>query len=174
MNLRTQLLFTHSKVNTQRIAAWIGQDAERFSELVTILLHDEVRVVQRAAWVLSEVGCAQPSLLEPHWNDLITALEAARHPAVPRNIFKVIADAHIYLPEDLEGRLVQACFVVLAQPQTPVAVQVHAMGCLANRLLRYPDLAVELKAVLEEGMAYASAGYRSRAQKVLKQIARMG
>jgi len=60
MNLRTQLLFTHSKVNTQRIAAWIGQDAERFSELVTILLHDEVRVVQRAAWVLSEVGCAQP------------------------------------------------------------------------------------------------------------------
>ena len=76
MNLREQLLLTHSKVNTQTIAAWIGSDAQRFGALMACLMEHEVVPVQRASWVVSEVGCVHPHLLLPHLNALLDAMAA--------------------------------------------------------------------------------------------------
>jgi len=56
MNLREQLLLEHSKTNSELITKWIGKNKSRFSELMQLFLHDEYRVVQRAAWVLSMVA----------------------------------------------------------------------------------------------------------------------
>lgn len=170
MNIRTQLLVKHSKENTQLIAAWIGDDAARFDDLIAIFLQEEYRLVQRAAWVLSEVGCVYPQLLEAYWTVLLHALEQPKHPAVQRNILKVIADTGIRLPEVEEGRLVSACFDLIANPNIPVAIQIHAMQCIANLLPIYPDLGVELKVILEEGLVHGSAGYCSRARKLLAQV----
>lgn len=173
MNIQQQLLKTHSKENTRLITEYIGCDAERFSELMNIFKRDNWSAIQRGAWVVTEVGCKYPELLIPHLDDLLTLIENPIHPAVRRNGLKVIAYTQISLTEEQEGRLVQCAFDFLADPQEPIAIHVHAMQCIANLLPAYPDLAIELKTLVEDGMEHGSAGYRSRGKKVLKQIAKM-
>lgn len=173
MNIQQQLLTKHSKENTRLITEYIGNDCERFSELMAVFSGDEWAAVQRGAWVVSEVGNNYPQLLIPHLDDLLLAIENPVHPAVRRNGLKVIADTKVSLNEDQEGRLVQSAFDFLADPQEPIAIHVYAMQCIANLLPVYPDLAIELKTLIEDGMEHGSAGYRSRGKRVLKQIAKM-
>jgi hypothetical protein len=173
VNIHEQLLREHSKENTHQIATYIGDDPERFAKLMEVFTVEDWRPAQRGAWAVTEVVQAHPNLLLPHLDTLLAALENKVHPAVLRNGLKVIANTRIALTEEQEGRLVQCAFELLADPQVAVAIQVHAMQCIANLLPVYPDLAVELKVLLEEGMEQGSPGYRSRGRKVLKQIAKM-
>jgi hypothetical protein len=173
MNIRAQLLKEHSKVNTRLVAEWIGQDPERVAQLVDLFIHDEYRVVQRASWVVSEVGCKYPYLLQAHYTPIIETMRKPVHPGVLRNGLKFFADTQVALPEKEEGLLVELCFEILLDPQQAIAVQVHAMQCIANLLSVYPDLAVELKEIIESGLENGSAGFRSRGNRILKQIAKM-
>ncbi len=173
MDIYQQLLKGHSKVNTRLITEYIGSDPERYATLMGIFNSDGWVAVQRGAWVVCEVGMKYPELLEPHLDDLIRAVESPPHPAIARNGLKVIAETNVPLTEDQEGRVVQLSFELLADPKTPIAIHVYAMQCIANLLTVYPDLAIELKTLLEEGMEHGSPGYRSRGRKILKQIAKM-
>jgi hypothetical protein len=173
MDIHQQLLKKHTKENTRLITEYIGSDPERYATLMRIFKSEGWVAVQRGAWVVSEVGMKYPALLIPHLDDLISAIESAPHPAIARNGLKVIAETKIPLTEDQEGRIVQLSFELLADPKVPVAIQVFAMQCIANLLTVYPDLAIELKTLLEEGMEHGSPGYRSRGKKILKQIAKM-
>ncbi len=47
--IKTLLLAEHSKAQTDKILAYIGNDSARFDELMQLFFHDEYRVVQRAA-----------------------------------------------------------------------------------------------------------------------------
>lgn len=174
MDLRTQLLVVHSKANTRLVADWVGQDPKKVAQLMQLFMQEEYRAVQRASWVVSEIGCAYPQLLQPYHADLLRVMATPPHPGVLRNSLKYFADTNVDLPEDEEGELVGMCFELLADLQQAPAIQVHAMRCIAHRLDRYPDLAIELKELVEIGMEYGSTGYRSRGGKVLKQIAKMG
>jgi hypothetical protein len=174
MDIRTQLLKEHSKANTRLVADWIGQDPQRVAHLVDLFINDEYRVVQRASWVVSEIGCKYPSLLEPYYAQIIATMQKPVHPGVLRNGLKFFAETQVKLPEEEEGLLVQLCFEVLLAPQQAIAVQVHAMQYIANLLPVYPDLAIELKEIIEMNFENGSAGFRSRGRKILKQIAKMG
>lgn len=173
MDIHQQLLKKHSKENTRLITEYIGSDPERYAILMRIFNSDGWVAVQRGAWVVSEVGMRHPQLLIPHLDDLISAIETPPHPAIARNGLKVIAESKVPLTEEQEGRIVQLSFELLADPQVPVAIHVYAMQCIANLLPCYPDLAIELKTMIEEGMEHGSPGYRSRARKILKQIAKL-
>lgn len=173
MDIREQLLKKHSKANTQLIVDWIGTDTERLAQLIKLFTQDEYRVVQRAAWVLGNIGVKFPYLLEPHYALIISTMQNPLHPSVVRNSLRFFADADPLLSENEEGILVQLCFDLLLDPQQAIAIQVHAMQCIANRLNTYPDLAIELKEIIESSYENGSAGYRSRGKKILKQIAKM-
>ncbi|MCB0636709.1 MAG: hypothetical protein KDC54_08830 [Lewinella sp.] len=170
MDLREALSREHSKANTDAIARWIGSDPERFAELVDCLLSGDYRLVQRSAWVVSTVGCARPWLVVPHLDRLVHALEKPLHPAVQRNVLKLLAETELPLSEDAEGELVAHAFDLLEAPKAPVAIKVHAMQLLANACRRYPDLSVELRETIQAQLPEASAGFRSRARKILRQF----
>lgn len=170
MNIREQLLKVHSKANNLFICDWIGENSQRFSELIDAFLDNEYRVVQRASWAVSEIGIKHPHLLSPHINTMINAVENPIHPAVQRNIFKVMAKTILPLNEEQEGRLLNLSFELLASPTTPVAIQAQTMQFIANLCKTYPDLAFELKEIIDNGMEHGSAGFRSRGKNVLKQI----
>ncbi|MBI3511307.1 MAG: hypothetical protein HY064_11630 [Bacteroidetes bacterium] len=53
MNLRKTILEEHSKNQTMKIVKWVGNDRERFSELMKIFLRYEYRLTQRAGWPMS-------------------------------------------------------------------------------------------------------------------------
>jgi hypothetical protein len=152
------------------VARWIGNDPTRFEALLVCLQGDDIRLVQGSAWVVSEVGGVYPQLIVTQLDRLVGALARPLHPAVTRNVLKVIAELNPPLPEALEGELVARAFDLLEAPRTPVAIKVHAMQILANTCARYPDLAVELRETLQAQLPESAAGFRSRARKVLRQI----
>ena len=51
MDLRAELLEEHSKRQALRVADYIGNDPERFADLMCLFFGNEYRVTQRAAWV---------------------------------------------------------------------------------------------------------------------------
>jgi len=170
MDIREQLLKVHSKANNLIICDWIGANSQRFSELIDAFLDDEHRVVQRASWAVSELGIKHPHLLCPYIDKMIAAAENPVHPAVQRNVFKVMAETSLPLSEEQEGRLLNMGFDLLANPAVAVAIRAHAMQFIANLCRKYPDLAIELKEIIEDGMEYGSGGFKSRGRNVLKQL----
>ena len=170
MDIQDALVHEHSKANSLAIAEYIGNDPQRFTELMVPMLSEDSLLAQRAAWVFSSVGEAHPSLLLPYLDQLIDQLEDPVHPAISRNILRILAEADLPLSEDQEGLLVNSCFELMANPKVAVAIRVYAMQCIANLLDTYPELAIELKPLIEDGLEHGSAGFRSRGNKILKRI----
>src|SRR5690606_19007422 len=90
MDIRAALLEAHSKAQTEKIVHFVGKDKSRFAALVALLLHDTGRVVQRAAWPLSDISIAHPELIQDY---LHLFLERLRHPgmhvAVKRHVMRI-------------------------------------------------------------------------------------
>jgi hypothetical protein len=65
MNLRAALLEVHSKAQAEKISAYVGDDPERFGELIKLLLGPVYRISQRAAWPVSFCIERKPELVKP-------------------------------------------------------------------------------------------------------------
>lgn len=168
MDIRKELIREHSNDNARAIANYIGHDADRFAQLVDLFLYDDARVVQRAAWVVSKCADAHPDLLTPHLSAMIKNLQNEVQVAVRRNTLRVLQN--IEIPEDLLGILAERCFGYMEDPKEPIAVKVFAMTNLYNICQKEPDLANELKLLIEQQLPYASAGFKSRAKKILPHL----
>ncbi len=170
MDIQARLIQEHSKRTTEDITEYIGNDPTRFGELMQLFFGEELVLVQRSAWVLSHVCVEFPELILPYQEELIQALQQPIHPAVQRNLLKILAESKLPLSEDTEGHLVNICFDLIPQPHLPAAIRVHAMQYIANSTDQYPELAIELKTVIEDGMEHGTAGFRSRGKKILTRI----
>ncbi len=168
MDIRAELLREHSKEVADKIAHWVGTDEQRVDELMQLFLNDEYRIVQRAAYAVSKVVDKHPQLLNPYFDIMVAYMQDEhQHIAVKRNVLRIIQDADI--PEDLHGELMNICFEMLADVNEPVAIRVFSMSVLDNLSQYYPEIRQELHAILEEQLELGcSAGFRSRARKILK------
>jgi hypothetical protein len=172
LNLETAILREHSKRNTVRIAQWIGNDPKRFEELMELFLHGEHVVTQRAAWVLSEVSDNYPELITPWLGAMVKKTqEPGVHDAVKRNVVRILQTATI--PRKLLGTVVTVCFDELANPESPIAVRCNAMTVLANAAEHEPDIAGELRAVIEQMQLQPGPAFSARIRHVLKQLDRI-
>lgn len=116
MNLRKEILKEHSKAQCTKIVKWVGNSQQRFDELFALFLHDEYRVVQRAAWPLSYCVIAHPALIGKNWKKLISNLKKpGLHPSVKRNSIRLMQD--IEIPEKYHGEIMNICFGYLESPQ---------------------------------------------------------
>ena len=66
MAIRDDILKEYSKAYTVHLAEKIGPNQEAFDELLEAFLHDEWRVTQRAAWIVSHCIDRRPWLIEKH------------------------------------------------------------------------------------------------------------
>ena len=159
----------HSKAQCNRIVAYIGDDPDKFAELIKEFLAGPGRITQYAAWPLSYTVVAHPRLAKPHLASLIKVLGTPGiHDAVKRNILRLLPSVEI--PGTRREKLIELCFGFLTNRNEPVAIHVFAMEVLANLIEPYPELQRELALIIEEQLPYASPGYRSRALKILKKI----
>jgi hypothetical protein len=166
MDIVKALLTEHSKRQTTRIVNYIGANQDRFEILVTAFLSGPYRLTQRAAWPLSCCVQAHPYLIKPHLKKVLAMLERNdTHDAVRRNILRFLQD--IEIPRKFYGTITEQCFSFL-DPKEPIAVRVFAMTVLCNIARQEPDLKKELRIIIEDQLPYASAGFISRAKKVLK------
>jgi len=170
VKLREEILKEHSKAQCTKIVNWVADDQQRFDELFHLFLHDEYRVVQRACWPLSYAVIAHPALINKHWKALITTLKkTTQHDAVKRNSLKFMEE--IEIPGKYHGIVMDLCFRLLESPAETLAVKVYAMSVLGNLSKKYPEIKPELKLMIEDQLPHQSAGFKSRAKKVLKAVA---
>jgi hypothetical protein len=52
MNIRQALQSEHSKAKTMEIVRYVGNNPERFGEVVALVTGDESLLAQRAAWAI--------------------------------------------------------------------------------------------------------------------------
>ena len=170
MDIKKELLKEHSKRQTTKIVNYVGSSPARFKVLVKTFLAGPYRVTQRAGWPLSYCVREHPKLISPHLKPILKMLDKKdAHVAVKRNIMRLLQD--IEIPKQLFGTLTDKCFTLL-DPKETIAVRVFSMTVLANIAKQEPDLKKELTIVIEDQLHYASAGFLSRAKKVLKELSR--
>lgn len=169
MDIRKALEQTHSKTVTQKIVNYIGSDKTKFKHLVDIYLQGPYRITQRAAWPLSKCIEAHRQLIHPHLKEILDfcALPDV-HDAVKRNTVRLLQ--FIDIPKKNQAQVINLCFQFLENKKEPVAVRVFAMTVLGNLALEHPELKNELSVLIEDQLPIGSAGFVSRAKKVLKQI----
>lgn len=166
MNIRDALLEVHSKAQAVKIAEYVGDDSERFAELMKQLLGPVYRLSQRAAWPVSYCIERHPELVKPYFNVLIKQLERDdAHVAVKRNVARLLQ--FVEIPKRYQGRVFDACYNLLADPAEPVAVRVFSMTVAAKLAENEPELMDELRLVANKYPQAATAGFRSRARRVL-------
>jgi hypothetical protein len=168
MDIRNLLEKGHSKALTDRIVDYVGGRSDRFNRLMIIFLEGPYRVTQRAAWPLSNCVKSHPFLINRHYNSILKMLSKPDiHDAVKRNIVRLLQFADI--PKRYQGKVIEACFQLM-DPKEPIVVRAFSMTVLGSLAVQYPDLKNELKLVIEEQLPHGSAGYLSRAKKVLRQL----
>lgn len=166
MNLRQEILKEHSKAQYSKIVKWVGADQKKFDELFHLFLNDEYRVVQRAAWPVSYCVIGHPGLISKHWKQLIKQLQETNvHVAVRRNAVRLMQD--IDIPEKYHGEIMDICFRFLESPTEALAVKVFSMTVLHNLSKKYPEIKNELRLIIEEQLPHQTAGFKSRARKIL-------
>lgn len=166
MNIRDALLVEHSKRQTMKVVDYVGDDKERFADLMKLFLGPVYRLSQRAAWAVNYCAEHRPKLVKPYFTKLIEQLERDdAHVAVRRNVVRMLQ--FIDIPKRYEGRVFDACYNLLDDPNQAVAVRVFAMTVAAKLAKDKPELLNELRLVATKNPQAATAGFRSRARRVL-------
>lgn len=163
-----QLLKEHSRVNTDLINAYIGQDPIRVSALVDIITTDKEKLHQRGCYVLWIMRFDKTDLLRPHLEQLVDHLPIAAHDAYGRALTSILSEIHI--PEELLGKVADYCFSAMENPNVAIAIRAHSMSVLGNICEREPDLIDEVESLIRSFYDTGTAGYQSRAKRVFKQL----
>jgi hypothetical protein len=169
MTLQQSLPERYSQTKFQKIIEWINGSHEHFAELMEIFFENNSRKNQYAASIMIHCIDKWDYLLTPYLEKLILNLQNENlKDAIKRNTVRILEDVKI--PENLHGILANICFQYLQNPSEAIAIKVFSMTIIHNLTKDYPELKEELKFILEEQLPYQSAGFRSRAGKILKDL----
>lgn len=168
MNIQQALQAEHSKTQSHRIADHIGANPVRFAMLMDLCLGNDPELARRAAWTVGHCTDRHPELILPHLESIFARLRGKTHVAIRRNLVRALQ--FIDLPEEWLGEAADICFTYLANHNETAAVRVFSMTALWNICQQEPDLAHELKLLIEEHLPYATAGFKNRGNKILAAI----
>lgn len=172
MNLLSILQKERSKKTCIEVADYIGNNPERFAELIDIIIGKDMEMANRAAWVIPSIAYKNiDKLIQPHLKTMIEQLNKPVHDAIKRNVVRMLQFTTI--PKKLQGITLEYCFQLFNNPKEAVAIRVFAMTVLYNLTLQEPDLAHELYDCIEMHMEGALPGYKSRGGKILKALSKM-
>jgi len=169
MDIRASLEREHTKLLSQRIADYIGNDPKRFNVLMEVMLHGTPRLVQRAAWPMGMACDAHPELALPWLPKMLDLLAKPVHEAVHRNIVRTLQCCA--LPKRLHGRITGTMFAWIADPTKAIAPRASAITVALRLVDVYPELADELRLLLDDALRVdPGPAVRSRATKALKAL----
>ncbi len=172
MNFRDELLKEHSRRQTLKVAAYIGEDKKLFKDLMDLFFANEHLVTQRAAAVVNESFTRYPELIQPYLRQLLENLNKTNlHDAVKRNTVRMLQ--FIVLPKKLQGLAFEMCLKLFVNPAEAIAIKVFAMTVLANICQEEKDLRHELILLIRQQMPYGSTGFCNRGGKILKQLEKL-
>lgn len=171
MNLKEILLKEHSRRVTDLAIQYVGSDSTRFRELMELFLGGDTKYDRRAAWVVSYVVNDHPELITPYLNKVIQMLKkTGLHAALLRNTYRFLQ--FLQLPEKYEADVADIAIMHIKDPKIAVAIKAFALTTLGNLIKKYPELGVEVEAIIIPQMEESTAAFKVRAEQVLKLIDR--
>lgn len=169
MNLVAELQKRHTVAIKNRIIRYIGSDPRRFGELVKIFLGDNYRLTQWAGWPLSDIVRKHPEMIRPYLRPMLKSVDRPKmHEAVKRNVMRLLQ--FVDIPANLAGLAFDKAFKLFSDTSEPIAVRVFSMQVMTDVAMKEPELRNEVVIAIEEHLPYGSAGYRSRATRLLKKL----
>lgn len=166
MNIENALLDEHSKNQCSLIVDYIGNNKERFSELMELFFNGGYRITQRASWPMSYCVKNHPELIKPYFKRLLYNLnKKGVHDAVIRNTVRLLEDVEI--PKKFHGRIMSTCFDFIQSNQVAVAIKVFSLSILHNLSRQYPEIIPELKLLIQERWEAETPAFRARARKIM-------
>ena len=158
----------HSRVNTEVINDYIGRDPKRVQALMDIICTDTKKLHQRGCYVLWMMRFHKSDLVMPHLERLLGLLPDPPHEAFTRALTSILQG--IEIPDKLLGIVADHCFSYLEDPKATIASKANSMTVCLNICKREPDLINDLELLINEYYEHGSAGYKSRANRVLKEL----
>lgn len=167
MDLKEALINERSKAQKDEIVNWVGKSEARFNQLFSLLMNEDHRIVQRAAWPLSDCVINNPGFISDKYDELIMKLqEDGVHDAVKRNITRILQ--HVDIPEDYCGGVMDLAVNFVASPKEAVAIKAFSLTILQNIALKYPEIVPEIKLLITDQFDRQTPGFKSRATRFLK------
>ncbi|KAA6439965.1 hypothetical protein FEM33_09690 [Dyadobacter flavalbus] len=171
MNIEKTLLAdpVQSRQLAVRVADYACTDEEIFSELMNCFFSEHYRLAQRAAYSAGIAAQKKPELIQPYIGKLAACLTRKDvHDAVIRNSVRILED--VAIPEAFHAEVMNKCFELAADRMVPVAIRALSLTVLYRLSLIYPEIKKELRIIIEEGMEFEKAAFRSRGKKILALI----
>lgn len=166
MDIAATLAEDRSKQNIDRVREYVGSNAVRFRELMQLVLYGSDREQQMSSWVLSEVCDHRPELAKKWAGQMLSLLDGSVHQGTHRNIIRSFQ--FMELPVQHHGMITDKMMAILTDPHQPIASRAYAITVAMRMVHRYPELATELKLLIEEvlrvdpGPAIRSRAIRAR------------
>ncbi len=168
MNLSEALLQPTSLAKDRLIVRYIEENPAQFAELVKLFFAGSYRITQRAAGIINYCVEKNPGRIQPYLARMVAFCKGDVHNAVKRNTVRILQ--FVPISEELEGEVLDWCFILLGNPGEAVAIKAFAMTVAANLCQKYPELRPELRMLIEDRMPYESPAFTSRGRKVLEKI----
>jgi hypothetical protein len=165
MDIRQALMAEHSKRQTMAIVEFIGNDAQRFSELMELIFAGEYRLTQRAAWSMNYCAERHPELIRPYLSKLLDCLERDdMHDAVKRNVLRMLQ--YVDIPRRLAGKVYGHCIDLIDDAYEPAAVRAFALTVAARIAKSEPHLMNELRLIVSKHLPHSPAAFQKRAREL--------
>ena len=169
MDLKEKILEKHSKTQCDTIVRYIGNNKDRFGELMKLFFKGEDLIKQRAAWPMSYCVKNHPKLIEPYYKKLLDNLEKPNlHDSILRNTVRLLQ--YVKVPEKYHGQVMTICFNFIQSNETAVAIKAFSLTVLQNLSKDYPEILHELKTIIDERWEHETVAFRTRAKKIFKRI----
>jgi hypothetical protein len=154
------------------IAHYVCQHKSRFSLLMDLFYSADSCFSHRATLIILESARLKPEWVKEQVPKMGMSLSHDLPVWFRRSLLRILQFYRI--PEGQWGHIASQCFDYLASADEPVAVKVFSMSVLYNLTRELPDLARELRLIIEDQYPLGSAGFKARARKVLMQLQKDG
>lgn len=171
MDIRSLLTSLPSRVEKEIYIREAGASEENITILIELVFNEKDPVNWRAAWILDGSDEQFPGIVRKFIPRIIKQLPRLKSTGSIRSLLRMLCRYEI--PEEQQGVLIDLCFKYMVSELYPVAVKVHAMQIIYNHVLLYPELKEELVTVIEDQMANNSVGFKSRGQRILRQLEKL-
>jgi hypothetical protein len=166
MDIGQALMAEHSRRQTMAVVEFIGDDKQRFAELMKLFFAGECRLTQRAAWPMNYCAERRPELIRPYLPKLLDCLKRDdMHDAVRRNIVRLLQ--YVEIPRRLAGKVYGDCVDLIDDASQPVAVRAFALTVAARIAKSEPDLMNELRLIVRKHLPHTTAAFQKRARGIL-------
>ncbi len=157
-----------SKSTVEEACNYVINNRALLGELFHLMTKGPAKIQWRAAWLFETVYMGNPSLINPYLETILNLFPNLPNNGIRRHISKILS--LINISDKVDGIFINTCFEWIRDENVPVAVKVYCMDLLFQVVEIYPELRDELKLTLETYLPHNSAGFKSRAKKILAKL----